>query len=454
MDKVYLYNSLTRQNELFVPIKKGEVSLYSCGPTAYNYAHIGNLRTYIFNDLLKRSLLFFGFKVKHTMNITDVDDRTIKASIERKISLKKLTKYYEKEFISDLKKLNIILPNRVMRATENIKEMVKIIKGLMDKGYAYKSSDGIYFSVSKSKNYGVLAQLEKVKDRKSRINSDEYEKSDANDFALWKFRSSEDGGVFWKSQIGEGRPGWHIECSAMAMESFGPSIDIHTGAVDLIFPHHTNEIAQSEAYTNRKFVNCWLHGGFLNMKEGKMSKSKGNIVLLKDLVGEQDFSPMEFRFFCLQTHYRKPLDFSFDNLLSAKNAFENIKRKILDIKDRKSKGIDKSLIYFEKFKDGLSDDINVPRALQVLFEILDDEEFDSKKKIILINKMDEVFGLNLKRLKREKISIPKEISDLADRRYSLRKDRKFAEADIIRNIVKEKGFLIEDTEEDYVIRPI
>jgi len=454
MDKVYLYNSLTRQNELFVPIKKGEVSLYSCGPTAYNYAHIGNLRTYIFNDLLKRSLLFFGFKVKHTMNITDVDDRTIKASIERKISLKKLTKYYEKEFISDLKKLNIILPNRVMRATENIKEMVKIIKGLMDKGYAYKSSDGIYFSVSKSKNYGVLAQLEKVKDRKSRINSDEYEKSDANDFALWKFRSSEDGGVFWKSQIGEGRPGWHIECSAMAMESFGPSIDIHTGAVDLIFPHHTNEIAQSEAYTNRKFVNCWLHGGFLNMKEGKMSKSKGNIVLLKDLVGEQDFSPMEFRFFCLQTHYRKPLDFSFDNLLSAKNAFENIKRKILDIKDRKSKGIDKSLIYFEKFKDGLSDDINVPRALQVLFEILDDEEFDSKKKIILINKMDEVFGLNLKRLKREKISIPKEISDLADRRYSLRKDRKFAEADIIRNIVKEKGFLIEDREEDYVIRPI
>ena len=453
MDKVYLYNSLTRQNELFVPIKKGEVSLYSCGPTAYNYAHIGNLRTYIFNDLLKRSLLFFGFKVKHTMNITDVDDRTIKASIEKRMSLKKLTRHYEKEFISDLKKLNIVLPNRIMRATENINEMVKIIKRLMDKGYAYKSSDGIYFSLSKSKNYGALAQLEKVKDRKSRINSDEYEKSDANDFALWKFRSNEDGKVFWKSQIGEGRPGWHIECSAMAMESFGPSIDIHTGAVDLIFPHHTNEIAQSEAYTNRKFVNFWLHGGFLNMKEGKMSKSKGNIVLLKDL-REQDFSPMEFRFFCLQTHYRKPLDFSFDNLSSARNAFENIKRKILDIKDRKSKGIDKTNAYLNKFKEGLLDDINVPRALQVLFEILDDEEFDSRKKISLVDKIDEVFGLGLKRLKREKISISKEISDLAERRHSLRKDRKFAEADIIRNIIKEKGFLIEDREEDYVIIPI
>ena len=453
MDKVYLYNSLTRQNELFVPIKKGEVSLYSCGPTAYNYAHIGNLRTYIFNDLLKRSLLFFGFKVKHTMNITDVDDRTIKASIEKRMSLKKLTRHYEKEFISDLKKLNIVLPNRIMRATENINEMVKIIKRLMDKGYAYKSSDGIYFSLSKSKNYGALAQLEKVKDRKSRINSDEYEKSDANDFALWKLRSNEDGKVFWKSQIGEGRPGWHIECSAMAMESFGPSIDIHTGAVDLIFPHHTNEIAQSEAYTNRKFVNFWLHGGFLNMKEGKMSKSKGNIVLLKDL-REQDFSPMEFRFFCLQTHYRKPLDFSFDNLSSARNAFENIKRKILDIKDRKSKGIDKTNAYLNKFKEGLLDDINVPRALQVLFEILDDEEFDSRKKISLVDKIDEVFGLGLKRLKREKISISKEISDLAERRHSLRKDRKFAEADIIRNIIKEKGFLIEDREEDYVIIPI
>ena len=278
-----VFNTLTRKKEEFKPIKKGKVGFYSCGPTVYNYAHIGNLRTYIFNDILKRSLMFLGMKVNHVMNVTDVDDKTIRGSVSAGESLKDFTRKYEKIFFDDLKELNIVKPDHVLRATESIDDMVRLIKELLEKGIAYKTSDGIYFSIKKSKGYGKLALLDKVKDRKERVKADEYDKDNAQDFALWKFWSEEDGDVFWETEIGKGRPGWHIECSAMSMKILGEQLDIHTGAIDLIFPHHTNEIAQSEAVTGKQFVKYWLHGAFLTMKEGKMSKSIGNILTLKNL---------------------------------------------------------------------------------------------------------------------------------------------------------------------------
>src|SRR3990167_3037233 len=226
-----LYNTLTREKETFKPIKKNEVGMYSCGPTVYWYQHIGNFRTMLLNDLLKRTLLYKGYKVKHIMNITDVDDKTIKGSKKEGITLKELTRKYEDIFFQDLSELNIIKPTKILRATESIKEMVALIKNLLEKGYAYKTSDGIYFSISKSKGYGKLAQLEKTKKSKSRILSDEYDKSNPQDFALWKFWTEEDGPVFWETEIGKGRPGWHIECSAMSMQVLGPQLDIHTGAI-------------------------------------------------------------------------------------------------------------------------------------------------------------------------------------------------------------------------------
>ena len=246
-----IYNTLTREKQEFKPIHKGSVGIYSCGPTVYNYAHIGNLRTYIFNDVLKRSLIFLGFKVDHVMNITDVDDKTIRESKNHGMKLKSFTQKYEKIFFSDLNELNILKPNHILRATESISAMVRIIKVLLEKGYAYKTSYGIYFSISKFKDYGKLARLKKVRKTKERIDKDEYDKKNLRDFALWKFWTSEDGEVFWDTEIGKGRPGWHIECSAMSMKILGDNFDIHTGASDLIFPHHTNEIAQSEAATGK-----------------------------------------------------------------------------------------------------------------------------------------------------------------------------------------------------------
>ena len=372
-----VFNTLTRKKEEFKPIKKGKVGFYSCGPTVYNYAHIGNLRTYIFNDILKRSLMFLGMKVNHVMNVTDVDDKTIRGSVSAGESLKDFTRKYEKIFFDDLKELNIVKPDHVLRATESIDDMVRLIKELLEKGIAYKTSDGIYFSIKKSKGYGKLALLDKVKDRKERVKADEYDKDNAQDFALWKFWSEEDGDVFWETEIGKGRPGWHIECSAMSMKILGEQLDIHTGAIDLIFPHHTNEIAQSEAVTGKQFVKYWLHGAFLTMKEGKMSKSIGNILTLKNLK-EEGYNPLHYRYLCLLTHYRSPLVFSYENLDGAKITFEKLKRKIIELKKEVHKGNDGSEKYEKEFLEALEDDLNIPLAVQIFNRALDDFDFDVK----------------------------------------------------------------------------
>ncbi|MDP1695783.1 MAG: cysteine--tRNA ligase [archaeon] len=439
-----LYNTLTHKKEVFRPIKESGVSMYSCGPTVYNYAHIGNLRTYIFNDLLRRSLKYLGFKVTQVMNITDIDDKTIKGSQKENIPLKEFTKKYERIFFNDLKELNIIKPSHILRATESIQEMIFFIETLIKKGYAYKASEGIYFSISKSKNYGKLAQLEKSKNKKARIKSDEYDKSNPQDFALWKFYTEEDGNIFWEAPFGRGRPGWHIECSAMSMKIFGPQIDIHTGAIDLIFPHHTNEIAQSEAITGKKFVNYWIHAGFLTMKEGKMSKSLGNILTLENL-NNGGFFPLDYRYLCLLTHYRSSLVFSLENLKAAKNAYERIKRKIIELKAKKIKGKDLTKEYKDKFKKAIDDDLSVPKAVQIFIDALDNQQFDSLKKLRLLEKFDEVLGLNIEEMKEEDVIISKEVINLMSERETARKNKDFKTADKIRDKIKSLGYSLEDS---------
>lgn len=440
-----LYNTLTKKKEEFKPVKSGQVGIYSCGPTVYNYAHIGNLRTYVFNDVLKRVFLFENWKVKHVMNITDVDDKTIKGSIRENLSLKDFTKKYERLFVSDLNELNIIKPDVMPRATENISEMVNLIKELLRKGYAYKTEDGIYFSVSKFKNYGKLAGLKKIKLGKSRIKNDEYDKKDIQDFALWKFYSDEDSGVYWDVEIGKGRPGWHIECSAMSSRYLGQPFDIHTGAIDLIFPHHTNEIAQSEAAYGKKFVNYWMHAGFLTMKEGKMSKSLGNIYTLKDLKAK-GYSPLDYRYLCLGTHYRAPLLFTYENLENARNSYERLKNIISEIKDDGKV----NETYLSEFKSAIDDDLDMPKALQVLWKLVRDEKAEGK--LSTIREMDKVFGLRL--LEKPEIEIPAEIKKLADERERYRKQKKFKEADILREKIKKLGYYVDDTDKGGKIKKL
>ncbi len=440
-----LYSTLTRKKEEFKPLKKGKVGIYSCGPTVYDYAHIGNLRTCIFNDLLKKSLKFLGYKVTHVMNITDVDDKTIMASQKNNIKLKEFTKKYEKIFFEDLEELNIKKLDYILRASENIKEMVQLIEILLKKGYAYKASDGIYFRIDKFKNYGKLVQIKKQKATKSRIKNDEYDKENVQDFALWKFYSENDGDVFWKTKIGMGRPGWHIECSAMSMKKLGKSFDIHTGASDLMFPHHTNEIAQSEAATGKQFVKYWLHGGMLKMKEEKMSKSLGNIITLNN-IREHNFSPLDYRYLCLATNYREPLQFSFENLASAKNSLQRLKNICSELKDDKK--INKK--YLEEFKKNLEDDINVSKALQVLWNFVRDEK--AQGKFQTIKKMDEVFGLKL--LEKEKINVPNEIKNFVREREIARKNKEWKKADEIREKIISLGYKIDDTNEGTKIKKI
>ncbi len=445
MNMVELFNTLTRKKESFKPIKKGKVSIYTCGPTVYNYAHVGNFRTMLLYDFIKKIMILNNFEVTHVMNITDVDDKTIKGSVKENMTLKEFTRKYEKIFLDELASLNIMPPSKLTRATEYIDEMVKMIQTLMKKGYAYETKDGVYFSISKDKKYGKLARLEKSKDKKERIKADEYDKENAQDFALWKFHTPQDGEVFWDSPIGKGRPGWHIECSAMATSILGPTIDIHSGAVDLLFPHHTNEIAQSECCTGKKFVNYWVHGAFLNMGE-KMSKSLGNVIYLKTLQ-EEGYSPIHFRYYCLLTQYRKPLLFSYENLDAAKNAFERIKNKIIDFKSKNVVGKYKSKEYLEKFMDALNDDLNTPLAVQVFIKVLDDDSFDSAKKFDLLVKMDEFLSLGIKTFKKEKVDAGKEILEMLKERNRLRAEKQWAEADILRQRIKEAGFKIVDTPE-------
>ncbi|MFA6296197.1 MAG: cysteine--tRNA ligase [Patescibacteria group bacterium] len=435
-----IYNTLSREIEEFKPLKDNQVGLYVCGPTVYNYAQIGNLRTYTLGDILKRVLLYNNFKVKHVMNITDVDDKTIKAANGNKNELAKLTKNYENKFFEDLKELNIIKPDVVTNATKYIEKMVDFIQVLLDKGFAYKVDDGsVYFKINKFKDYGKLSHLDKAGIKiGARVNVDEYDKDNLRDFVLWKNWTEKDGGVFWETKLGKGRPGWHIECSTMAQDALGDTIDIHAGAVDLIFPHHENEIAQSESKTGKPLANYWIHGEHLLADGKKMSKSLHNFYTLNDLKKEC-FSPLDFRYLCLTAHYRTKLNFSWSGLKSAQNSLNKLHERIGKIS--KIGKIDKE--YELKFLEAVNDDLNMPKALVVVWEMLKSDLDDGIKKATLID-FDKVLGLNLKKI--EKIDVPEFVNRLVEEREFARQNKDWKKADELRSKIIEAGFEIEDTE--------
>jgi len=450
---IKLYNTLTRKKEIFKPLKDKSVGIYTCGPTVYDFVHIGNLRAYVFSDILRRTFKLNSYKVKQVMNITDIDDKTIKRSQEKKESLKEFTKKYEKAFIENFREMNIEKPEVISRATDNIQEMVLIIKELLKKRIAYKTNDGIYFSIKKFKDYGKLSgiKIKKLKTGASkRILKDEYEKDSVNDFALWKFYNKKDGNVSWETEIGKGRPGWHIECSAMSMKYLGKQFDIHIGGVDLIFPHHENEIAQSETSFGKKpWVKYWLHNEWVLVDGEKMSKSKNNFYKLSDVI-KKGYKPLYLRYFFLSGHYRKQLNFSFQALDYAKSSLQRLKE-IISKLDKKQKKNKKNIeAAYKQFLEFLNDDINTPRALSYMWEILRENRLNDSEKYELILKFDKVFGLDLDKVK--EIKVPKELEKLILEREGLREKRDWKKADEIRKKINKLGFVIEDTKEGVVIK--
>jgi len=458
-----IYNTLTRKKEIFTPLKNNLVGLYTCGPTVYHYAHIGNLRTYIFEDILKRVLLYNKFKVKHVMNITNVghltsdsdtgEDKMEKGAKREGKSVWQIADFYTKAFMEDIKKLNIIKANIFCKATDYIKEQIELITKLEKKGFTYIIEDGVYFDTSKLKDYGKLAKLDieglKAGTRVEFVKG----KKNITDFALWKFSPKDKKRQMeWDSPCGKGFPGWHIECSAMSMKFLGETFDIHCGGIDHIPVHHTNEIAQSETATGKKFVNYWMHGEFLNLEKEKMAKSGENFITLSTLE-KRDFDPLAYRFFCLSAHYRSSLNFSFEALESAKNGFEKLKNKIWEIKKEKDK-VKKEIKekYREEFLKLINNNLDMPGALALLWDLIKEKEISGKSKLDLILDFDKIFGLNLKDIKEEKI--PKEILNLVKQREKARQERNFAESDKLRKLIQEKGYTIEDTKGKPIVKKV
>ena len=447
------YNTLTREKEIFTPINSPKVGFYSCGPTVYNYPHLGNYRAYIFADTLKRVLLYSGYKVKHIMNLTDIDDKTIRDSQKEGKTLKEFTEFYTEEFLKDNKALNILNPTKFTKASDYIDEMVKIIKKLLEKGLAYKSEDGsIYFDIKKFKNYGQLSHLtlENQKENASgRIKTDEYEKENANDFALWKAWDEKDGNVFWKTELGKGRPGWHIECSAMSMKNLGEQIDLHTGGVDNIFPHHENEIAQSEGATGKQFVKYWMHNEWVLVDNKKMAKSFQNFYTLRDII-KREINPLAYRFWLLMANYRTRVNFVWEALEGAETALKRLFGLYLELGGSKIGEVHKEYQY--KFKEYIEDDLDTPRALSLLWDVFKDENISKADKKATILDFDKVFGLGFEKLKEEKI--PEEIKKLAEEREQARKNKNFKKSDELRKEINSLGYEIIDTAEGQKINKI
>ena len=424
--------------------------MYTCGPTLYACPHIGNYRAYVFADTLKRVLIYEGYKVKHVMNLTDVDDKTIRDSHQAGKSLKEFTEFYTEKFLQDIKLLNILNPNKFTKATDYIEEMVKIIKKLLQKKLAYKTKDGcIYFDIKKFKNYGQLSGLvlENQKENASgRIKSDEYEKENAHDFALWKAWDKKDGDVFWETELGKGRPGWHIECSAMSMENLGEQFDIHTGGMDNIFPHHENEIAQSEGATGKHFVKYWMHNEWVLVDQKKMAKSFQNFYTLKDLV-EKGVDPITYRFWLLMANYRTRVNFVWEALRGAETALKRLYNLYLELGAPPAGGgkVDKQ--YQKKFKEFIEDDLDTPRALTVLWDVLKDETLSKKDRRATVLDFDKVFGLGFAEVKKkmQEEKIPEEIGRLAAERQAARESKNFQLSDKIREKINSLGYKVKDT---------
>jgi len=444
-----LYNTLSRSVQEFQPINKERVTIYTCGPTVYNYAHIGNLRTFLFEDFLRRALKYLGYRVFQIMNITDVDDKTISAGNGKMGKFKELTKKFEEIFWQDLSKLNIEKPESTPRATEHIEQIVAFVSDLLKKGYAYRGDDGsIYFSINKFKDYGKLSQLDKSGIKSgARVSQDAYSKDNPADFVLWKAWDEEDGEIYWDpstwlgtgTELGKGRPGWHIECSAMSGDKVEGTIDIHAGAVDLIFPHHENEIAQSEAKEGKKFVNFWLHAEHLLVDGKKMSKSLNNFYTLGD-IEEKGYSALDFRYLTLTAHWRDKLNFSWESLESAKNTLSRAKKIVSGINEIGK--VDEA--YSKKFKSALENDLNMPEAIAVFWQMLRDDKINSEDKKATALDFDRVLGLNL--AKTEEIEVSEEIKKLVSEREKARSEKDYARADKLREQIEKLGYIVEDSE--------
>ena len=456
-----LYNTLTRQIEEFIPNNKDKVEMYTCGPTVYHYAHIGNLRSYLMEDLLQKALEYNGYNVHRVMNITDVghlssdsdtgDDKMVKSAKEAHKSVLDIAKFYTEAFFNDFSKLNIKMPDVVEPATNLINEYIRFITVLLEKDYAYVSGGNVYFDTSKLKDYYVLTnhkEDEMVVGARCGVESDSNKKNQA-DFVLWFTKSKfEDQELKWESPWGLGYPGWHIECSCISLKHCGEYLDIHCGGVDNIFPHHTNEIAQSEGYLGHKWCNYWFHVEHLNDKNGKMSKSKGDFLTVS-LLEEKGYNPLSYRLMCLQSHYRKQLVFTFENLDNAEQTYKKLKQKTLNLSNDGAIDEDKFDMYNKKFISFLDDDLNTSSCLTVLYDMLKDNDLNDVTKRKLTESFDKVLSLDL--LKKNEVSLNDELVSYIEEKIALRtlakQNKDFIEADKIRNELLEKGILLKDTRE-------
>jgi cysteinyl-tRNA synthetase len=463
-----LFNTLSRSVQDFAPLAPPKVGMYCCGPTVYDFAHIGNWRTFVFADLIRRYLEFKNFQVTHVMNITDIEDKIIKRVRETKTTLPEFTGKFESAFFADMKMLNCLAPHQTPRATEHIPEIISLIEKLIARGIAYKAADGsVYFSIGKYRgcgcNYGQLLKLNFDEMRAGeRVKSDEYAKESIADFALWKSRVPDDGEIFWPSPFGEGRPGWHIECSAMSMKIFGASFDLHLGGEDLIFPHHEDEIAQSEGATQKPFVKYWLHGTHLLVEGKKMSKSLGNFFTLRDLLAK-GFTGREIRYLLLTAHYRETFNFTLEGLSGARTALARIDECIGKLRELAGENMalpheNDNLIL--NLSTALDDDLNISRAWAAVFEWVretnlwynsqfQNETLEARAgraklaaiKLAAWEKIDSVLGIGVK----IETEIPIEILEFANARAEAKKSRDFKKSDAIRDELKLKGWTIEDT---------
>ena len=466
---ISFYNTLTRNIEQFKPLTEGKVTLYTCGPTVYNFAHIGNLRAYTCEDLLRRMLEYCGYDVMHVMNITDIEDKIIRACLSGKVNLNDFTGPYIEAFKEDISSLNVKPAFIYPKASEHIEEIVNIINVLLERGIAYKGEDGsYYFSIDKYPSYGILAKLDK-QDLKVgvRISHDEYDKEHLSDFALWKAWDEKDGDIYWETSLGKGRPGWHIECSAMSLKYLGETIDIHMGGVDNIFPHHENEIAQSSAYTGKEFVKYWIHCEHLLSEGKKMSKSLGNFYTLRDLLAK-GYSPLALRYLYISNHYRSKLNFTLKALESAANTIDTLYSFIKRLSIIDSPGRDNDFDAFfnvakVSFDEKLFNDLQTPQALSILFSlishanILIDKDELSKQQaqsvIAWLLKIDSILALDLAKALDEE-AVPEEIERLIEERQAARKNKDFKRADEIRDLLISQGIALQDTPQGVVWKKI
>lgn len=445
-----LFNTLTRKVQPFRPIKKTSVSFYACGPTVYNYPHIGNLRTYINEDLLRRTLKWNGFRVDHVMNITDVghltsnadtgDDKIELGAKREKKTVQQIIAQFTDAFLENLDELHILRPSRLLRATETIPDQIQLVQTLEQKGYTYRTSDGIYFDTSKFSSYARLARLDlKGLQEGARINKN-VEKRHPTDFALWKFSNpKQHREQEWPSPWGVGFPGWHVECSAMTLQAFGPTTDVHAGGIDHIPVHHTNEIAQSEAATGKPFVRFWMHTEFLLINNGRMGKSQGNFIPLAT-VKQKNFDPLAYRLFCMGAHYRSKLNFSWGALTAAQTQLEKLRQRM-----RKFEKVGRaSAVWVKRFERAINDDLQLPQALAIVWDMLKSPLAEPQKAATLLQ-FDEILGLGFKEEIGKTVSAPAKIQQLLKLREAARTAKDFKTADQLRAQIEAKGFLVEDT---------